>query len=70
MPKSKTRDFLILGLTQIGGYGVPANYLKGEAKCICSELFLYADFFHCGLLNRLISNKIFQTNKSCNMCEI
>ena len=36
-------------------YGEPANYLKGEAKCICSELFLYTDYFHCGLLNTLIS---------------
>ena len=42
--------------TDINGcYGEPANYLKGEAKCICSELFLYADYFHCGLRNTLIS---------------
>ena len=34
-----------------GCYGELATYLKGEAKCICSELFLYADYFHCGLLN-------------------
>ena len=43
------------GIDINGCNGEPANYLKGEAKCICSELFLYADFFHCGLLNRLIS---------------
>ena len=28
-----------------GCCGEPANYLKGEAKCICSELSLYADYF-------------------------
>jgi hypothetical protein len=43
------------GIDINGCYGELANYLKGEAKCICSELFLYADFFHCGLLNRRIS---------------
>ena len=45
------------GIDINGCYGEPANYnyLKGEAKCICSELFLYAVFFHCYMLNRLIS---------------
>ena len=38
-----------------GCNGEPANYLKGEAKCTHSELFLYAVFFHCGLLDKLIS---------------
>ena len=43
------------GIDINGCNGEPANYLKGEAKCICSELFLYAVFFHCGLLDRLTS---------------
>ena len=43
------------GIDINGCNGEPAYYLKGEAKCTHSELFLYAVFFHCGLLDRLIS---------------
>ena len=43
------------GTDKNGCNGEPANYLKGEAKCTHSELFLYAVLFHCGLLDKLIS---------------
>ena len=33
------------GIDINGCNGEPANYLKGEAKCTHSELFLYAVFF-------------------------
>ena len=43
MPKSLgCEQFFDFGIDKPGYCGGPANYLKGEANCICSDLSLYS----------------------------
>ena len=46
------------------------NYLKGEAKCICSKLFLYEVFSLCIAIQTYFKIKTSQINKSWNICAI